>query len=221
MGCGGNGDHIARHNAVRDVFHAAAQSAALAPSKETPGLVPGSQSRPGDFFIPCWSLGRPTAFNVLVISPLQDLTIAEATLSPGHALHVGVQRKLSSNLSACRFSGLDFVPLVAEALGGLAEDSINTVISISRAIHNRSGSSDSSPTTSHLFGRLAVALWRGNASLWLHRLPTLPSFLDGIVGFPHPLILLVFVCAWSHFYFYKNCQKKKKKKRKRKKKKGE
>ena len=181
VGCGGNGDRIARHNAVRDVFHAAAQSAALAPSKETPGLVPGSQSRPGDFFIPCWSLGRPTAFDVLVISPLQDLTIAEAALSLGHALHVGVQRKLSSNLSACRSSGLDFVPLVAEALGGLAEDSINTVISISRAIHNRSGSSDSSPTTSHLFGRLAVALWRGNASLWLHRLPTLPSFLDGIV----------------------------------------
>ena len=87
-------DRIARHNAVRDVFHAAAQSAALAPSKETPGLVPGSQSRPGDFFIPCWSLGRPTAFDVLVISPLQDLTIAEAALSPGHALHVGVQRKL-------------------------------------------------------------------------------------------------------------------------------
>ncbi len=33
------------------------------------------------------------------------------------------------------------------------------------------------PTTSHLFGRVAVALWRGNASLWLHRLhhTTLPG----------------------------------------------
>ena len=86
VGCGGNGDRIARHNAVRDVIHAAAQSAALAPSKETPGLVPGSQARPGDIFIPCWSLGHPTAFDVLVISSLQELTIAQAAQTPGQAL---------------------------------------------------------------------------------------------------------------------------------------
>ena len=178
---GGNGDRITRHNAVRDVIHAAAQSAALAPSKETPGLVPGSQARPGDFFLPCWSLGRPTAFDVLVISPLQELTIAGAAQTPGHALQVGVQRKLASNLSVCRASGLDFVPLVAETLGGLAEDTIKTINNISRAIENRCGSSNSTPTNSHLFGRLAVALWRGNASLWLHRLPTLPPSLDGVV----------------------------------------
>ena len=34
VGCGGNGDRISRHNAVRDVIFAAAQSAALGPSKE-------------------------------------------------------------------------------------------------------------------------------------------------------------------------------------------
>jgi len=55
---------------------------------------------------------------VLIISPLQELTIAEAAQTPGYALQVGVQRKLASNLSACRSSRLDFVPLVAEALGG-------------------------------------------------------------------------------------------------------
>ena len=181
VGCGGNGDRITRHNAVRDVIHAAAQSAALAPSKETPGLVPGSQARPGDIFIPCWSLGRPTAFDVLVISPLQELTIAEAAQTPGHALDVGVQRKLTSNLPVCRSSGLDFVPLVAETLGGLAEDTIFTINTISRAIEDRCGSSGPTLTNSHLFGRLAVALWRGNASLWLHRLPTLPPSLDGVV----------------------------------------
>ncbi len=180
VGCGGNRDRIARHNAVRDAIHAAAQSAALAPSKETPGLLPGSQARPGDIFIPCWSLGRPTAFDVLVISPLQELTIAQAAQTPGHALQVGVQRKLAANLSACRSSGTDFVPLVAETLGGLAEDTIRTITIISRAIENRCGTSDSTPTTSHLFGRVAIALWRGNASLWLHRLPTIPPSLDGV-----------------------------------------
>ncbi len=111
---------------------------------------------------------------MLVISPLQEPTIAQAAQTPGHALQVGVQRKLAANLSACRYSGTDFVPLVAETLGGLAEDTIRIITNISRAIENRCGTSDSTPTTSHLFGRLAVALWRDNASLWLHCLPTIP-----------------------------------------------
>ena len=57
VGCGGNGDRISRHNAIRDVLFTAAQSAALAPSKETqfslkasrhppPQLVPRSSSCP-------------------------------------------------------------------------------------------------------------------------------------------------------------------------------
>ena len=39
VGCAGNGDRIARHNALRDVLFVAAQSAALAPSREASGIV--------------------------------------------------------------------------------------------------------------------------------------------------------------------------------------
>ena len=59
VGCGGNGDRIFRHNAIRDVLFTAAQSAALAPSKETPGLVPSSLSRPADVLLPNWCQGLP------------------------------------------------------------------------------------------------------------------------------------------------------------------
>ena len=52
VGCGVNGDRISRHNAIRDVLFIAAQSAALAPSKETPSLVPNSLSRPADILLP-------------------------------------------------------------------------------------------------------------------------------------------------------------------------
>ena len=78
VGCGGNGDRISCHNAIRDVVFSAAQSATLAPSKETPGLVPCSQSRPTDI-LPNWSCGRFAALDVHVISPLQQQTIAEAS----------------------------------------------------------------------------------------------------------------------------------------------
>ena len=51
VGCGGNGDKIHRHNSIRDAIFTAAQSAALAPRRESPHLIPNRQSRPA-----CWHL---------------------------------------------------------------------------------------------------------------------------------------------------------------------
>ena len=182
VGCGGNGDRIARHNAIRDVLFVALQSAALAPSREASGVVPDSLSRPADILLPTWRHGRPAALDVHVISPLQQLTLHEAASTPGHALEVGVQRKLSAHLSACRGAGVDFPPIVAETLGGLGQDTIHLVRSLGDLIAQRVVSHlDSYDPTSHLFYRLAIALWRGNACLWVHRHPSLPPTVDGVI----------------------------------------
>ena len=182
VGCGGNGDRIARHNAIRDVLFVAAQSAALAPSREASGVVPDSLSHPADILLPTWRHGRPAALDVHVISPLQQLTLHEAASTPGHALEVGVQRKLSAHLSACRDAGVDFSPIVAETLGGLGQDTIHLVRSLGDLIAQRVVSHlDSYDPTSHLFYRLAIALWRGNACLWVHRHPSLPPTVDGVI----------------------------------------
>ena len=181
VGCGGNGDRISRHNAIRDVVFSAAQSAALALSKEAPNLVPDSSVRPADVLLPNWNRGRPAAVDVHVISPLQQQTLAEAASTPGHALQVGVRGKLVSNLSACRSVGVEFVPFVIETLASLSEDTISTIRAIGRSVGQRSGTSDPSCTSKHLFGHVAIVLWRGNASLWLHRHPTLPPSLDGLM----------------------------------------
>ena len=163
-----------RHNAIRDVIFCAAQSAALAPSIEFPNLISDSLSRPADIYLPTWSRGRPAALDVHVISPLQQQTLGEAAFSPGHALLVGVQRKLSSHLFNCRSVGLEFLPLVFETLGGLTEDSISTLRSLGRSIALRTGPQDASTCSKQLFHRAAIALWQGNAGLWLHRQPSLP-----------------------------------------------
>ena len=62
--CGGNGDRIARHNAICDILFLAARSAALAPTREAPSVVPDSRSRPADILLPTWSRGRPAALDV-------------------------------------------------------------------------------------------------------------------------------------------------------------
>ena len=105
------------------------------------------------------------------------MCVSEAAFSQGHALQVGVQRKLAANLPNCRSSGLDCIPLVAETLGGLAEDFIATIKAIGRSLRLRSGSDRESDPTRHLFGRISLALWRGNALMFIHRSPTIPSTL--------------------------------------------
>ena len=55
---------------------------------------------------------------------LIQLTLFEAASSPGHALSIGIRRKLTSNLPSCRAAGVDFLPIVVETLGGWCPDAI-------------------------------------------------------------------------------------------------
>ena len=123
VGCGGNNDRIHRQDALRDALFAASQSAALAPRKEVPSLIPGSCSRPADIFLPNWCDGHPAALDVTVISSMQPLTEAGAASEPGFALKVAEARKLASHNAECRNIGILFLSVVAETLGGWSPDS--------------------------------------------------------------------------------------------------
>ena len=57
VGCGGNADRIARHNALCDAIFSAAQSAVLAPRREVSSLISCSLSRPADVYLPSWKGG--------------------------------------------------------------------------------------------------------------------------------------------------------------------
>ena len=127
VGCGGNGDRIYRHNSIRDAVFSAAQSAALAPRKEVPALIPGSSSRPADIYLPNWYRGQPAALDVTVISTLQNLTVEGAAKTQGHALSIGRERKLAAHSQACHSVGVSFVPLVVETLGGWCEEAISVL----------------------------------------------------------------------------------------------
>ena len=114
----GNGDMIRQHDSLCDVLFSAAQSAELAPKKETPSLIPRSSSCPADIFHPCWKRGKPATLDVTVISPVQQLTIEDAAITQGHALSVGETRKRRVHENDCREIGISFLPLVVESLGG-------------------------------------------------------------------------------------------------------
>ena len=91
-----NKDHIHGHNSIRDVLFSSAKSAALCPRKKVPLLIPGSKSRPADINLPRWSHGKPAGLDVSAISPLQRLILENSSMSQGHALSVGEDRKHST-----------------------------------------------------------------------------------------------------------------------------
>ena len=179
VGCGGNSDRILRHNSLRDAIFTAAQTAALAPRRELPSLIPGSMSRPADVYLPSWERGRPAALDVTVISTMQSATIQGASTIQGHSLQVGEARKLAAHANACNDVGVSFIPIVFETLGGISSSAANTLASLGRLIGQRLGNPPAD-SIRHLFQRCAILLWRGNATLWIRRLPTLAPSVDGI-----------------------------------------
>ena len=179
VGCGGNGDRIFRHDSIRDAIFSAAQTAALAPRKEFPSLIPGCRNRPADVFLPHWDRGLPTALDVSVISTLQQRTVRGAAENQGYALSICEERKMATHAASCREVGISFIPLAVESLGGWSDLAAKTISRIGRLLGQRLGIPPSI-TSRQLFQRCSVSLWRGNAALWLHRFPPISSFIDSV-----------------------------------------
>ena len=93
---------------------------------------------------------------------------------------VGEERKLMAHAEACNSVGVSFIPVVAETLGGWSERAVHTLKSLGRLVGQRLGISPAG-STSHLFQRLSVCLWRGNALMWIRRTPINSSEIDGVM----------------------------------------
>ena len=143
-----------------------------------PSLVPGSASRPADVFLPTWERGQPSGLDVTVVSTLQKRTVVRAASVSGYALLVVRERKMAAHSETCQSVGVSFVPMVVETLGGWDEEAVRTITAIGRSQGQRLGIPPSD-STRHLFQRLAVCLWRGNASMWISCAPLHPSPVDG------------------------------------------
>ena len=89
IGCGSQGECIARHNHLRDAIFATASSAHLAPTKEDRALLPNFEERPADVMLKNFQGCLHAALDVSVINPLQALTVQRAAKEPGYALTSG------------------------------------------------------------------------------------------------------------------------------------
>ena len=145
-------------------------SAALGPTKEERGLLPGGGRRPGDVFIPGWSGGRDTALDVTVVCPLQAALVVGAATTPGSALTHAHKEKNKKSEEACRRQGIVFLPLAAEALGGWHPTAVEQVQKLGSALARQTGQEEGE-VKSQLFQRLSLLLMKGNAAIFSNRLP--------------------------------------------------
>ena len=198
VGCGGNADRIARHNALRDAIFSAAQSAALAPRREVSSLISCSLSRPADVYLPSWKgssslrcncyidhatsyhprgcyLPRSCSFGwrgKKIGGPCGCLSSCGSLL---HSYSCGDPR--GNECLICQHFGLPWSP-PGSTFGDPPADS-----------------------TRHLFQRCAISLWRGNAALWIRRIPTLAPSVDGSVN----LFIFSLVCICVSVWFALVC----------------
>ncbi len=108
---------------------------------------------------------------------MQQLTVAGAAYTQGHALVVGEERKRVAHGQDYLSIGVTFIPLVAESLGWWSEEAAITIKAIGRLQGQRSGNPPADAVT-HLFQRLSISLWRGNATLWI---PIGSPEVDGVI----------------------------------------
>ena len=177
--CASENERICRHNSLRDHVHQLAGSACLNPVKEARSLVPGSKTKPGDVYLPCWK-GRPAALDVTVTSPLCNSYVRQAALTTGAALDLRKIAKRREHHNKCQRQGVAFFPLVVETLGGWDSEGADLIRAMSRQAAIRSNT-DPSTLARHTFQRMGILLQRANALLLAARGPPAPpDHLSGV-----------------------------------------
>ena len=170
--CATENERICRHDSLRDIIFETATHAGLFPKKEVRSLVPDSQKRPGDVYIPTWR-NRPHAFDVAVTSPLCASHVSQSSTSAGAALEKMKVLKNNKHYRQCHRQGIVFVPLVVETLGGWDAEAIFHLKSIAEKTAHRSNQRPAF-VIKHFFQRLSVILQRANAALMATRAPPPP-----------------------------------------------
>ena len=98
----------------------------------------------------------------------------------GHALTYAYNRKMAGAGASCQREGMVSIPLPAETLGGWHDQAVLQVRKLGSALARQTGQEES-VAIGHLFQRLSVLLVRGNAALFLNRIPSFPdSEIDGM-----------------------------------------
>ena len=122
-GCSTGGGIHFRHDLVKRVIFDEAQEASLQPRLEVANLVPGSQSRPADVFIPNWHNGIAAALDVCIVAPARSTPNSPAKDFGSH-IDTRYKAKLNEHADDCKSVDLKFFPVVFSTGGAIHPKSL-------------------------------------------------------------------------------------------------
>ncbi|KAL5474730.1 hypothetical protein EMCRGX_G026718 [Ephydatia muelleri] len=162
--CKGGGDVVLRHNSLRDVFAQFCHRARLGGQLEV-GHGYGAESslsRLADILVPNWMIGKPAAFDLTVVSPLNSTTLNEAGARSGSAARKAEVRKHNANDANSTELGWVCIPLAVETYGCWGVEAQGSISWLAARLALHLQCSKSKAITS-IYQRLNLTLVRCNA----------------------------------------------------------
>ena len=117
VACHGRGNMMSRHDRLSDKI-LACSAANLSPVCQQKNLIPETNSRPGDVYLPCRSAGQPAALDITITSPLQPTVISNWARKTDFAPRAGEDRKLEQYSQQCANIVVQFILMAFESFGG-------------------------------------------------------------------------------------------------------
>jgi hypothetical protein len=159
----GGGSLHRGHNRLKNILYHTLKSAGCGPQMETAHLIAGSLIRPGDVYIPVYDNGMEVAYDVTVVSPVVESSTSSSARSVGFAADTAERRKAVRYANNCASqSGIQFIPLAQETLGGWSTQAGKTLSLLADRIADRKGL-QRAICRSVLFGMLGMATQRSIA----------------------------------------------------------
>ena len=156
-----------------------------------------SNTRPADILVPNWSLDKPAAFDLSVMSPLNSNVLLEAGLGAGQAARATEQRKHEENDAKCKELGWVCVPMVVEAYGVCGTEAMES-FSLPASRLATSSNRAKAEVLAALYRRLNLNLVRANATAILSRCFSLTITYSRV----HLFILLLYNCVYSVYIYF-------------------
>jgi hypothetical protein len=176
LGCPRGGGTHSRHHEVSCVILEEAKAAGLQPRSDCSNLIPLSQSRPADIFIPIWSQNRGIALDVsIVVPPRSYPTHSSAKDNAGLlgdaflCVDDAYKLKRAKHSENCKSVNLLFEPIIFDVAGMCHPSSLAVLKDLSRRRAAREGSDDDF-CVNRFLQRLSVAVQTGNGRAMLHHL---------------------------------------------------
>ena len=116
--------YFATDNKLRDILVESFYNAHLSVQVEAGAWLSTdlSQTRPANIPVQDWDRGKPAAFDISVVSPLNPNVLSAAGAIAGAASEAAELRKHNSNDAKCAELGWVSIPLVMEAYGAWGKE---------------------------------------------------------------------------------------------------